>query len=44
MHAEIIYSDDRSPSIMALVHPTYCKNVHEECRIDMKLLFDDYLK
>ena len=37
MQAEITYSDDGKPSIRALVHPMYCDNIQEECRISMKL-------
>ena len=37
MQAEITYSDDGEPSIRALVHPLYCENVQEECRISMGL-------
>ena len=37
MQASITYSDDGEPSIRALVHPMYCDEVQEECRIDMKL-------
>jgi len=37
MDAKITYSDDGEPSIRALVHPTYCDVVQEECRINMKL-------
>ena len=37
MQAEITYSDDGEPSIRALVHPLYCDNVQEECRISMRL-------
>ena len=37
MQAEITYSDDGEPIIRALVHPTYCDDFLEECRIYMKL-------
>ena len=37
MQAEITYSDDGKPSIRALVHPLYCDDVQEECRISMTL-------
>ena len=37
MQASITYSDDGEPSIRALVHPLYCDDVQEECRISMKL-------
>ena len=37
MQAEITYSDNGEPSIRALVHPMYCDDVQEECRISMKL-------
>ena len=37
MQAEITYSDDGEPSIRALVHPLYCDDVQEECRISMGL-------
>ena len=37
MQAEITYSDDGEPSIRALVHPLYCDDVQEECRISVKL-------
>jgi|GEM_PF-3685788 len=37
MQAQITYSDDGEPSISALVHPIYCDDVQEECRISMKL-------
>ena len=37
MQASITYSDSGEPSIRALVHPLYCDEVQEECRIDMKL-------
>ena len=37
IQAEIIYSNDGKPSIRALVHPLYCDDIQEECRISMKL-------
>lgn len=37
MQAEITYSDGGEPSIEALVHPLYCEDVQEACRISMKL-------
>ena len=37
IQAEITYSDNGEPSIRALVHPMYCGDVQEECRISMKL-------
>jgi len=37
MQAEITYSDNGEPSIRALVHPLYCEDIQEECRISMKL-------
>ena len=37
MQAEITYSDDGEPSIRALVHPIYCDDVQEKCRISMGL-------
>lgn len=37
MQAEITYSDNGEPSIRALVHPMYCDDIQEECRISMKL-------
>jgi hypothetical protein len=37
MQAEITYSDNGEPSIRALVHPMYCDDFQEECRISMTL-------
>lgn len=37
IQAEITYSDNGEPSIRALVHPMYCDDIQEECRISMKL-------
>ncbi|MDB2369809.1 hypothetical protein N9W92_07935 [Planktomarina temperata] len=37
MQAEIVYTDNGEPSIRALVHPLYCEDIQEECRISMKL-------
>ena len=37
IQAEITYFDNGEPSIRALVHPMYCDDIQEECRISMKL-------
>ena len=37
MQAESTYFDNGEQSISALVHPMYCDDIQEECRIYMKL-------